>query len=206
MLLLPIGIFVTTLQWRHNEHDGVSNHRRLDCLHTRLFRPRWKQYQISASLAFVRENHRWPVNSPHKGPVMRKMFPFDSEKCRRQYHWKNRKTLLPSWGFKMLRSSWPEQVRARASAVSEKWSRLCITNGSLRSLTWSTGNLVTRCFIVMSREASEPRYACQAVWLIWNLTSCRDSRQISEGNWFEIWQWSEVLSMGVSNFRMIRGV
>ena len=21
--------------------------------------------------------HRWPVNSPHKGPVMRKMFPFD---------------------------------------------------------------------------------------------------------------------------------
>ena len=21
--------------------------------------------------------HRWPVNSPHKGPVTRKMFPFD---------------------------------------------------------------------------------------------------------------------------------
>ena len=30
-----------------------------------------------ASLAFVRGIHRWPVNSPHKGPVMRKMCPFD---------------------------------------------------------------------------------------------------------------------------------
>ena len=31
----------------------------------------------SASLAFVRGIHRWPVNSPHKGPVTRKMFPFN---------------------------------------------------------------------------------------------------------------------------------
>ena len=33
--------------------------------------------QSSASLAFVRGIHRWPVNSPHKGSVTRKMFPFD---------------------------------------------------------------------------------------------------------------------------------
>ena len=32
-----------------------------------------RKHQSSASLAFV----RWPVNSPHKGPVTRKMFPFD---------------------------------------------------------------------------------------------------------------------------------
>ena len=31
----------------------------------------------TASLGFVREIHRWPVISPHKGPVTRKMFPFD---------------------------------------------------------------------------------------------------------------------------------
>ena len=31
----------------------------------------------SASLAFERGIHRWPVNSPHKGPVTRKMFPLD---------------------------------------------------------------------------------------------------------------------------------
>ena len=36
-----------------------------------------RKYQSSASLAFVRGIHRRPVNSPHKGPVTRKMFPFD---------------------------------------------------------------------------------------------------------------------------------
>ena len=36
----------------------------------------WK-HQSSASLAYVWGIHRWPVNSPHKGPVTRNMFPFD---------------------------------------------------------------------------------------------------------------------------------
>ena len=33
--------------------------------------------QSCGSLAFVRGIHRGPVNSPHKWPVTRKMFPFD---------------------------------------------------------------------------------------------------------------------------------
>ena len=36
-----------------------------------------RKHQSSASLAFVRGIHRGPVNSPHKGPVARKIFPFD---------------------------------------------------------------------------------------------------------------------------------
>ena len=36
----------------------------------------WK-HKSSASVAFVRGIHQWPVNCPHKGPVTRKMFPFD---------------------------------------------------------------------------------------------------------------------------------
>ena len=36
-----------------------------------------RKHQSSASLAFVRGIHWWPMNSLHKGPVMRKMFPFD---------------------------------------------------------------------------------------------------------------------------------
>ena len=36
-----------------------------------------RKHQSSASLAFVRGIHRWPVNSPHKGPVTWKIFPFD---------------------------------------------------------------------------------------------------------------------------------
>ena len=36
-----------------------------------------RKHQSSASLVFVRGIHQWPVNSPCKGPVTRKMFPFD---------------------------------------------------------------------------------------------------------------------------------
>ena len=36
-----------------------------------------RKHQSSASLDFVRRIHWWPMNSPHKGPVTRKMFPFD---------------------------------------------------------------------------------------------------------------------------------
>ena len=47
-----------SLQWRQNGRDGVSNHQPRDCLLNRLLRHRSK-------------------NSPHKGQVTRKMFPFD---------------------------------------------------------------------------------------------------------------------------------
>ena len=62
------------LEWRHNERDGVSNHQSLDCLPNRFFGPDQRKHQISASLVFVRGIHRWPVNSPHKGPVSWKCF------------------------------------------------------------------------------------------------------------------------------------
>ena len=38
-----------------------------------------KKHQSSASLALVRGIHRWRVNSPHKWPVAREMFPFDDD-------------------------------------------------------------------------------------------------------------------------------
>ena len=62
----------TTLQWRHNGRDGVPNHQPPVCLSADQ-----RTHQSSASLAFVRWIHRWPVNSPHKWSVTRKMFPFD---------------------------------------------------------------------------------------------------------------------------------
>ena len=69
--------FKSSLQWRHNERDGVSNDQPHDCLLNSLFRYKWKNHQSSASLAFVRGIHRWPVNSPHKRPVTRKTFPLN---------------------------------------------------------------------------------------------------------------------------------
>ena len=68
-----------SLHWRHNGHNSVSNYKPYDCLLNRLFRRRSniRKHQSSASLAFVRGNHRRPVNSPHIWPVTRKVFPFD---------------------------------------------------------------------------------------------------------------------------------
>ena len=52
-----------------------------------------RKHQSSALLAFVRGIHRGPVNSPHKWPVTRKMFPFDDvimvEVNMTQYHVSN---------------------------------------------------------------------------------------------------------------------
>ena len=65
------------LQWRHNEHDSVSNHQPYDCLLNLWFRRRSRKTSKLRVTAFVRGIHRWPVNSPHKGPVTRKMLSFD---------------------------------------------------------------------------------------------------------------------------------
>ena len=65
------------LKWRHNERNVVSNNQPHDCLLNRLIGRRSKKHQSSASLVFVRGIHCWPVNSPHKGPLTRKMFLFD---------------------------------------------------------------------------------------------------------------------------------
>ena len=57
-----------SLQWRH---DGPHH-----CLLNRLF---WRNDNFKAPRYWllVREIRRSAVNSPHKGPVTRKMFPFD---------------------------------------------------------------------------------------------------------------------------------
>ena len=40
-----------------------------------------RKHQRSTSLTLVKRMHRWPMDSPHKGPVTRKMFPFDNVVC-----------------------------------------------------------------------------------------------------------------------------
>ena len=46
-----------------------------------------RKHQSSASLVFVRGIDRGPVNSPHKWPVTRKMFPFDDVIMIRYIFW-----------------------------------------------------------------------------------------------------------------------
>ena len=68
---------VTTLHWRQNDHDGVSNHQPHGCLLNRLFGRRSKKTSKLRVTGLCAGNSPGPVNSPHKGPVTRKMFPFD---------------------------------------------------------------------------------------------------------------------------------
>ena len=63
----------SSLRWRHNGHDSVSNHQPHDCLLNRLYRRRSKK----TSKLRVTGLCVGPVSSPHKWPVTRKMFPFD---------------------------------------------------------------------------------------------------------------------------------
>ena len=61
-------IILQPLQWLHNENDGVSNHQPYNCLLNRLCKAQTKEnVKRSASLAFVRGVHRWPMNSPQQG-------------------------------------------------------------------------------------------------------------------------------------------
>ena len=66
-----------TLHWGHNNHDGVSNHQPHGCLLTCLFRRRSKKTSNLRVTGLCVGISPGPVNSPHKGPVTRKMFPFD---------------------------------------------------------------------------------------------------------------------------------
>ena len=54
---------------------SVSNHRRLECFYKVVQVQIKEKNQSSATLGFVRRIYRWPVNSPHKKPVTRKMSP-----------------------------------------------------------------------------------------------------------------------------------
>ena len=50
----------------------------------------------NALLTFVRIIHRWPMKSPHKGPVTRKMFPFDGVIMQGSIEWVMKRVLAGS--------------------------------------------------------------------------------------------------------------
>ena len=65
------------LRWRHNGPDSVSNHQPHHCLLNCLFRRRSKKTSKLRVTGLCVGNSPGPVNSPHKWPVTRIMFPFD---------------------------------------------------------------------------------------------------------------------------------
>ena len=61
------------LQWRYN--DQITS---LAIVYSTAYSgAEQRKHQSPGSLAFVRGIHRWPMNTPHKEPVTRQLFPFD---------------------------------------------------------------------------------------------------------------------------------
>ena len=66
-----------TLQWPHNECDGVSHHQLLDCLLNRLFMHRSKTKTKLLVTGLCEGNPPVTGGFSSQGAVTRKMFPFD---------------------------------------------------------------------------------------------------------------------------------
>ena len=94
-----------------------------------------RKHQSSASLAFVRGIHRWPVNSPHKWPVTQKMFPFDDvimwtnamsvSKIRKKYYSSDAQVTFKLYGhFGRLQSTIPNKTNVTKYCFTEWNSKL----------------------------------------------------------------------------------
>ena len=104
------GIYCITIQWRHNERDGDSNHRPHDCLLNRLFKTQIKEnIKAPSHWPLWGEFTGWSVNSPHKGPVTRKMFPFDDVIILKSDHFSNHSVSVSS-------IAWPGQTTVKCPA------------------------------------------------------------------------------------------
>ena len=162
-----------TLQWRH-ERDGVSNHLLLYCLLNRLFRRRSRKTSKLRVIGLVWAIHQWPVNFPHKGPVTRKMFPFDDVTMN-----------FPGMNVTRLHSRYGI---IRSDNMMVLWDRAI----------WSNGNPEPSPFIkrldVLSCEVSEAaRLDVIIIVLLWNLTGITAAlRPRCLSNWKaigKIWIW-----------------
>ena len=85
MLITERGMFSTahevgkwaSLRWRHNGHDGVSNHQPHDCLLNRLFRRRSEKTSKLRVTGLCAGNSPGTGEFPAQRPVTREMVPFD---------------------------------------------------------------------------------------------------------------------------------
>ena len=77
VLRIPEILWKYIFSLSHYIDDGVSNYQPHSCLLNRLFRRRSKKKSKLRVTGLCARNSPGPVNSPHKWPVTRKMFPFD---------------------------------------------------------------------------------------------------------------------------------
>ena len=73
----PFAPMQFLLQWRRNGCNGVSKHQAHDCLLNRLFRRRSEKTSTLRVTGLCVGTSPVTGEFPHKGPVTRKMVPFD---------------------------------------------------------------------------------------------------------------------------------
>ena len=70
-------IVCISLQWRHNQLDGVSNHQPHDCLFNRLFKCKWKKTPKLHVTGLCEGNSPVTDEFPTRRTSNLKKFPFD---------------------------------------------------------------------------------------------------------------------------------
>ena len=117
-----------TLQWRHNEHDGVSNHRRLYCLLNRLFRRTTKKTSMLRVTGLCEGNS--PVTGEFPAQVRTsnaEKFPFDDV---------IKDQTLPAW---VTPPSCPLLLRSMHEFCKMSSTSYCLNKSlaSLKNTLWS---------------------------------------------------------------------
>ena len=116
-----------TLQWRHNERDGVSNQQRLDCLFNRLFRRISKKTSKLRVTGLCEGNPPVIDGFPSQRISKLKMFP----------------SMTSSWypGMKVIRdSSGLKWTRERTSSCIFNWIMGNVTtifNSDIQEFVWN---------------------------------------------------------------------
>ena len=112
-----------------------------------------RKHQSSAALAFVWGIHRGPVNSPHKWPATRKMFPFDDvimsqgvaqaapqRDVHRSFLYKHWSASIPSWKINCIHNKVREDISYSSpnlnGAAVEVWEWM--RNFTTHAVMWLT--------------------------------------------------------------------
>ena len=131
-----------------------------------------RKHQTSSSLAFVRGIHRWPVESPHKGPVARTMFPFNDVIM---------EIRVPGPGdeiynfqiFKWIVATW---LTNRTPTYKSQW----------RSAGWHALSSKQSCYLDQNLYAPGRRQA--SIWIGDNISLIRPQRPMfsTHASWFTL--------------------
>ena len=125
------------LYWRHNDHGGCFKSPA-----SQLFTQSFIQAQMTEKKTKLRvtglcaRNSPGPVNSPHKGPVTRKKFPFDDVIMSWYYLWCRDALIHVDWTASSLLvpTLWP-LIDAKADAVGYRTVSLLLAVNLLMAIT-----------------------------------------------------------------------